>query len=1196
MNVKRRRAVRGRFGATLERLEERRLLATFTVQNVNDSGAGSFRQAILDANTTAGADTIAFNIAGGGVRTITPASTLPDVTETVTIDGLTQPGARANSQAIGSDAVLLIATPVPTISGAGSTVRGLVVTDGGIVLAGAGGHTVEGNYIGTDPTGTQSPSLSNPGTTQVGVTVQSSDNTIGGFTPAARNLISGNNFAGVQVSGGSNNRVVGNSIGTTASGTSALGNGTGVSVTNGSNTAIGTTDSGGGNLISGNTGSGIQIAPQGAGASISGTLVAHNLIGLSARGLSALGNGTGVAVQGASSTTIGGTNTGAGNVISGNPGGGIGIFSATDTAVLGNLVGLAVDGRTAVGNTDVGIAVGGGSGTLIGGGGLGAANRISGNGGAGIFLTSPGAGTAIRGNLIGLQVDGVNPLGNVGAGIRVGSASGLTIGGGGPGEANLIAFNTGGGVVVVSGTGSAILANRIFSNGGLGIDLGADNVTESDPGDGDTGANNLQNFPVLGAITSDGTSTTLTGTLASTPNTSYAVQFFANAFSDPTGHGEGQVYIGQTGVTTDGAGNVAFSTTLPLILGPSQVVTATATDPAGNTSEFSIGRPFTSNAESDLETTVVASMSSAPAGSQFTYTITTTNNGPTAASNVLLVAGLPTNVRLDAVALSQGASGTATPGAVEVVLGSIGAGASATVVLTVEGTGAGEATATGLSYGGEADPNPDNNLNFASATITAAPDLAVSASASPGSIRVGQETTYTFTVANPGTAAASNVVVTTSDLPAGLTFVSASASQGTAGASGSRVVANLGTIAPGASATFNVVARPTVPGSYPLSATAALQESDPDLTNNTATASATATGMPNVILTFTAAPDPVNLGAPVTYVLTARNVGDVAATGVSASLNPSYNLAIASASASQGTATVANNAVSASLGTITPGGTATVTVVGVPTVAGAAILFANASAAEGDGNPVDNSAAIGVTAINPLPTSVTFAQPILNQGFVLGYLLAFSGPLEPGSAQNPANYTITTPGPNGVIGDGDDGRVPVAQAIYNPLNNTVVVIPRIRLLQNHFAQIRVSGDGPSAVLSASGAAIDGDGNGVAGGDFLTVLGRGRRLSYVDSTGDVVTLQLVGFGSMILVRAVSGDARALGIIDAIPGRTSLFGSVHRSRRGGDGVTRIPYLAGAESINNRLRTPPFLFGPAPAVILAKSPGGPINAFGR
>ena len=135
---------------------------------------------------------------------------------------------------------------------------------------------------------------------------------------------------------------------------------------------------------------------------------------------------------------------------------------------------------------------------------------------------------------------------------------------------------------------NAILANSIVSNAGLGIDLGNDGVTLDTSGGPHTGPDHLQNFPVLTSAVVVGGTTTIAGTLNSTPLTNFIIQFFANAAADPSGFGEGQQYLGQTKVTSDGSGNARFSVTLstPPLVG--QFFTATATDdPAGNTSEFS---------------------------------------------------------------------------------------------------------------------------------------------------------------------------------------------------------------------------------------------------------------------------------------------------------------------------------------------------------------------------------------------------------------------------------------------------------------------------------------------------------------------------------------------------------------------------------------------------------------------------------
>jgi parallel beta-helix repeat protein len=177
---------------------------------------------------------------------------------------------------------------------------------------------------------------------------------------------------------------------------------------------------------------------------------------------------------------------------------------------------------------------------------------------------------------------------------------------------NIIADNDGRGVLVGNGaTNTTILGNSIFANGGLGIDLAGGTVdpntgqnsedpntgvTHNDPGDGDTGANNLQNFPELTSVSSVAGSTTITGTLNSLPSlpllpTSFRIEFFASDAADPSGHGEGQTFLGSTDVTTDSNGDVSFTATLSATVGASQAVTATATrlddGTPRETSEFS---------------------------------------------------------------------------------------------------------------------------------------------------------------------------------------------------------------------------------------------------------------------------------------------------------------------------------------------------------------------------------------------------------------------------------------------------------------------------------------------------------------------------------------------------------------------------------------------------------------------------------
>ena len=234
------------------------------------------------------------------------------------------------------------------------------------------------------------------------------------------------------------------------------------------------------------------------------------------------------------------------------------------------------------------------SGVTIGGTTPGAGNVISGNTN-GISLVSD-SGIAVEGNFIGTDPTGTLLLGNSGYGVFINESSDNVIGGTVPGAGNVIAGNGSGGVDVDgSSTGDAILANSIYANGAAliagttgGIDLGGNATIPNTPGGPHVGPNDLQNFPILASATPGTGSTTITGTLNSTPNTAFTVQFFASAAADPSGFGEGQTYLGQvTGVMTDGSGNASFTAVVGSEPSGQAVITATATDPAGNTSEFS---------------------------------------------------------------------------------------------------------------------------------------------------------------------------------------------------------------------------------------------------------------------------------------------------------------------------------------------------------------------------------------------------------------------------------------------------------------------------------------------------------------------------------------------------------------------------------------------------------------------------------
>ena len=156
---------------------------------------------------------------------------------------------------------------------------------------------------------------------------------------------------------------------------------------------------------------------------------------------------------------------------------------------------------------------------------------------------------------------------------------------------NTITSNRGAGVVITDGAANAVDADAIFANGGLGIDLGGDGVTPNDALDSDTGPNNLQNFPSVTMALSSGGTTTIEGTLDSTPDSQFTLQFFANSSCDVSGHGQGATFLGSMLVTTDSVGDVSWSTALPIGVPTGWFITATARNALSGTSEFSACQP-----------------------------------------------------------------------------------------------------------------------------------------------------------------------------------------------------------------------------------------------------------------------------------------------------------------------------------------------------------------------------------------------------------------------------------------------------------------------------------------------------------------------------------------------------------------------------------------------------------------------------
>jgi hypothetical protein len=447
----------------LESLESRTLLAAFVVTNANDAGPGSLRQAILSANAAPGADTVSFAI-GTGRATIAPLTALPTITDPLTLDASTQPG-YLNVPLVEISGARLPAgnsTTGLTVTAGATTVRGFVINGfggNGVSLLGQGGNTVAGNYDGTDAAG--AAAAPNGGQ---GVLVQSPNNVIGGPTARDRNVVSGNAKNGIQLytAAAWGTQILGNFIGTNASGAAAVANGKcGVSVGSANNLIGGATPSTR-NVISGNGADGVLVAGTGA----SGNRIQGNYVGTNAAGSAAVPNVLyGVEIS-QLNNTVGGSLAGQRNVISGNTKSGVVLYRSTATGnrVQGNYIGTDWTGRRDLGNGGRGVDVtNGASGNLVGGSTIPARNVISGNEGGGVGIYNGAARNTVSGNYVGTDAAGLAPLGNGAAGIALTSAAGEgnVIGGAAAEAGNVISANAREGVKVGDAANTRIQFNLI---------------------------------------------------------------------------------------------------------------------------------------------------------------------------------------------------------------------------------------------------------------------------------------------------------------------------------------------------------------------------------------------------------------------------------------------------------------------------------------------------------------------------------------------------------------------------------------------------------------------------------------------------------------------------------------------------------------------------------------------------------------
>ncbi len=1009
----------------LESLEARQLLATYTVNATSEyiypqpypatpdpSLAMGLGDAINFSNRHAGVDRIVFAI-DSGPQTIFLGSALPSITDPVTIDGTTQPGF-SSPPIIGITPANASTTNVDglNIQASNTVIKSLAIfgftNADGIKISAANKVTIQGSNIGIDQSNSSSANKN-------GIEVVSGQNNlIGGSSDLnlyESNTISGNSRYGILLDpNSSKTTITGNFIGTNPSGTLAIPNYAGIYADSSSNNFIGSDKPYMGNVISGNSQYGVWLD-----LGSNNNVVQGNMIGVSGDASTKISNYIGIFDLYNNTGTIGGSTSGAGNVIGGNRADGLYLINLNNYVIQGNYIGTDPTGLIDLGNNFSGILESGSSGIQIGGTLAGAGNVIAFNGGG-----------AFGGNLLG-------------NGITLQSSNDRNI---------------------------AILGNSIYSNAVLGIDLGGDGPTPNDNNvsDSDTGANGLQNYPVITKASTILGRSQVSGTFNSTPNTSFRLEFFASPPpppSNPTAVVEGKSLLGYLDVTTDNSGNAPFNVILAKGTTVGYLISGTATTKPlanGSTSEFSPGVPVEVGTVADLSVTLTDNPDPATAStdiSGFGLSLLDWGDGssvPTTGNSMVYV-GLDTSGLLQIRIFDS--SGVMVTDTNETKLPAAKAAQIATLKQQIPSL------------------MPPHVLT---ATETTQVLYEVSAI-------VESYVTYTATVVNSGSADATNVILTETLTGVALpntTFdtTSLTASQGTISISQGQIVANLGAIPVGGSATVTVRVLPTVAGTISASASVAGGEIDVNTANNSADESTSVLSPADLSLQIDPPKTQAIAGQKVAFVVLVTNKGPDQAKNVALDLTlPDNSVAtFEGAFPSQGTvSTPSGNTVHVDLGTLARGITTAIRVVLTPLNSGPLSLTGTLSFPQIDPDNSNNTATITTQVVNDSDLAVTLkpdqTAALSNQNLSYRALVGNMGPYAADNVivtfQLPANSTFLS---------ATSIPAAVGSAVLSPDGQTVTLnIGHLNAGAQAEVDLQVEATSSGAfVVSASAASDSGD--------------------------------------------------------------------------------------------------------------------------
>jgi uncharacterized repeat protein (TIGR01451 family) len=572
-------------------------------------------------------------------------------------------------------------------------------------------------------------------------------------------------------------------------------------------------------------------------------------------------------------------------------------------------------------------------------------------------------------------------------------------------------------------------------------------------------------------------------------------------------------------------------------------------------------------AAADLAVTIEPGVGGPYNGSTWTYTISVSNLGLSDATGVTVSSPVPSQLQFPSVTSSQGSQPQIQNGIISALLGTIPAGKTAAVTVTVLPGSVASYALTASVAGNQYDPNPANNQTTLPIGTAASAKLAVNLVPPSSGVESGQDWSFTAWVQNNGPDPATDVLLTI-PVAGGLVYQSATPSKGTMTQSGGQLSAHIGQVDPGSSASVTVWVMAPAPGTITQTASVACAENQ--LEGGTLTASTTVSVMESPgILQFSNSTVSVSENAGLAqFVVTrtdgARGAVSIGYQAVSAGAIPGLDFTPVS-------------------GTLSFAADQTSAMIQVPVLANKwdnhdeFVSVVLGSPTGGATLGPQGTALLRIIDIDPnrTPPQVSGLTWTGSASSITSLNVSFSAPLDPTSALNQANYQLVAPGLGNRI-------IPLTPQSYSGSGYSVTLVPSVALPSGQYYYIQIIGAGPAGIHDIAGNSLDGSGLGRSGTNYQASFAQGKRLQYLDASGNRVSLKLAGSGYLEQVRDASGEGVLLQLVGISPHHATLSGTVKKGLtralrgRGSARSTNLGAIGGLGNFGDvkvLLTSPPF-----------------------